>query len=283
MLGKTLIIPTIFMPDPFINTRVQVSLGYGKSQDIETPILEVGGETILGLEGDLMFALLIFDYKYAVQDWLAVWCEIRAAARLGNELQSILAQGVNAYTGFNLGWLFRLKKTDTYLLSTSLMVSNGSTTLVDILGFVDDIIAGTGEYSIVKSVPTLGTTGDLRYAYAANDYISLQIRGSAAYAESIERDRGNEWYYSLAGTIGFDFMPKVHVPLGTVLGFKYNTIPEGGQDIIGDTQSFLLNLSYVGRPDFGLGVDIEYNLIPLKSIKDKTTYTSAVITMQYFF
>jgi hypothetical protein len=283
MLGKTLVIPTKFMPDPFINTSAQVSLGYGKSSGIETPILEIGGETILGLEGDLLFALLIFDYRYAVQDWLGVWIEIRAAARLGNELQSILAQGVNAYTGFSLGWLFRLKQTDRYLLSTSLMVSNGSTTIVDILGFVEDIIDGAGHYSIVRTVPTLGTIGDLRYAYAANDYISLQVRGSAAYAESIERDKGNDWYYSIAGTVGFDLMPRVRVPLGTVLGFKHNTIPEGGEDIVGDSQSFLLNLSYTGRPDFSIGLDIEYHLITVKSLKDKVKYTSAVITMQYFF
>jgi len=283
MLGKTLVIPTMFIPDPFINTAAKVSLGYGQSSDIETPILEIGGETILGLEGELMFAMLVFEYKYAVQDWLAVWMEMRAAARLGNELQTVLAQGVNAYTGFKLGWLFRLKQTDRHLLSTSLMVSNGSTTLIDILGYVEDIIEGTGDASIVRSVPTLGTTGDLRYVYAANDYINLQLQGSAAYAESIERDKGNEWYYSFIGAIGFDFMPKVHVPLGTVLGFKYNTIPEGGEDITGDTQSFLLNLSYVGRPDFGLGLDIEYHVIPLKNLEDKVKYTSAVITMQYFF
>jgi hypothetical protein len=60
-------------------------------------------------------------------------------------------------------------------------------------------------------------------------------------------------------------------------------MPDGGDDITGRAQSFLFNISYTGRHDLGLGVDVEHQRLPLRGFDDTVSFTSAVITMQYYF
>jgi hypothetical protein len=286
MLGATRIIPNTFLPDPFIRTKLRFSLGYGRTSRYETPLLEIGGEPILGLEGYVHFAILAFEYRHSVRDWMAVWAHFRVAARLGTEVQSILASGISAYNGMEFGWLFKAYETERHMFSTAFLLRNGSTSLVDILGFVDQAIEDGGireDNAIMYNTPTLGTALDVRYAYAAKEYLSLQVHGELSYAESVDRATGSEWYYRLGGMLGFDFGKRNGVPVGFVLGYKYTTIPEGGDDIVDDTHSTLLNISYMGRPELGLGVDIEYQWIPLKGYDVTPTFISGILSMQYYF
>ena len=107
---------------------------------MKTPILQVDDDVILGLEGDLLYALLDSEYEHALQEWLAVWGRFMVHARLGNELQSVLAQGVSVHDSFEIGWLFRVWENDGPLLSVAISLDNSNTALADIYGFVSDAI-----------------------------------------------------------------------------------------------------------------------------------------------
>lgn len=281
-VGKTRVVSTTFLPAPFINTEASISLGYGKSSNIVTPLLEIEGQPVLGLEGDILYAILGFEYSHAVRDWVAVWAQMKVTARLGNELQSLLAQGVSAATGFELGWLIRLYENDRHLLSTGISVRSGSVTLVDILGWANGVIEDEN-VSLVRKSPTLGTLWDLRYVYAANDFTALQALGQLAYSETVERSLGNEWYYGFGGLVSFDLTEKARTPIGLALGYRYTTVPEGGDDIADNVHAFLVGLSYVGRPDFSIGIDLEFQRVPIKGIEDPAKFFTAMIAMDYFF
>ena len=281
-VGETRVTPTAFIPDPFINTQLKLSLGYGQSSTIATPLLEVDGEPILGLEGQLLYVLVGFEYRYAIRDWLAVWAQISLAARLGNEIQSVLSQGASAATGFELGWLFRLYENDRHLLSTGISMRNGGATLVDILGWANGVIEGE-DVELIRSVPTLGTAGDLRYAYAANDFTALQLIGTLSYSEAVDRVAGNEWYYGIGGLVSFDLSRRTGSPIGLALGYRYSTIPEGGDEIVDNAHSALINISYMGRPDFHIGLDLQLQRVPIQGIEDPAEFFTAVISSQYFF
>ena len=281
-VGKTRVVSTTFLPAPFINTEASISLGYGKSSNIVTPLLEIEGQPILGLEGDILYAILGFEYSHAVRDWVAVWAQLKVTARLGNELQSLLAQGVSAATGFELGWLIRLYENDRHLLSTGISVRSGSATLVDILGWANGVIEDEN-VSLVRKSPTLGTLLDLRYVYAANDFTALQALGQLAYKETVERSLGNEWYYGFGGLVSFDLTEKARTPIGLALGYKYTTVSEGGDDIADNVHAFLVGLSYVGRPDFSIGIDLEFQRVPIKGIENPAKFFTATIAMDYFF
>ena len=122
LLGGHRFIPNSFTRDPFSRTYVRNSLGIGQALDVEfVPQLDIGGgDTIPGLSGDLLFAVLDFEYQHAVKDWLAVWGKINMIGRLGTDVGAILAQGATVLTGFELGWLIKLlqKGYSVFLMKT---------------------------------------------------------------------------------------------------------------------------------------------------------------------
>ncbi len=99
------------------------------------------------------------------------------------------------------------------------------------LGWAEGVVEGE-DVELVRKSPTLGTVGDLRYIYAANDFTALQFLGQLAYSEAVERYAGNEFYYGLGGLVSLDLNKRTGHPVGLALGYKYTTIPEGGDDIV---------------------------------------------------
>lgn len=104
--------PNNLVPDPFIKTFIRNSVGIGSAVDIEFPVAIIDGDTIVGFDGDLVFALLDFEYQRTLRDWLAARGQFKLQARLGTNVGSLLASGITASTGFELGWLARLFQTD---------------------------------------------------------------------------------------------------------------------------------------------------------------------------
>ncbi len=113
VLGETRFMSNAFLPAPFITTNLRSSLGLGQARNVHTPILVIDSVEVIGLEGDLLYALLDAKYQYAVQDWVAVWGRFLVNSRLGNELQSVLAQGVSVHNGFE--WWGRYNRPGTVI------------------------------------------------------------------------------------------------------------------------------------------------------------------------
>jgi len=286
ILGETRFMSTSFLPGAFITTDMRSSLGLGQARNIHTPILTIDSVEVIGLEGDLLYALLDARYQYAVQDWIAVWGRFLVNARLGNELQSVLAQGVSIHNGFEVGGLFRVWNNERHLLSAAVSLDNASTSWFDIYTFVSDAIDSgriTEDNNLVRSSPTLTSSFDLRYALAASDMIGIQALLQTALGESVNRDDGTAWAYRLGLAVHLDLLARTDVPIGFIGAYKIGTLPDGGDDITGRTQSVLFNVSYTGRQELGLGLDIQYQKIPLRGFDDDVGFTSAVITMQYYF
>jgi hypothetical protein len=286
-LGDTRFISTTFLPDPFIRTVLRNKLGYGGASDLKLTLLEDDeGEPILGLEGDVLYALLGLRYQHAVQDWLAVWVSARLSARLGNELQSLLAQGVSLFTGFELGWLVRVYETDRHIVSTSVSLGNSSSTIVDIYGFVNRIIEDGGlepDNQLVRDVPRLDGALDLRYAFAASDMVGIQANGMAVYGETVERRAGNQWSYVLGAVLHLDLHARTQLPLGFALGYKHMTAPDPVDGDRAGIHSFLLNTSYTGRDDFTFGIDLQYERVPLLRFDEDASVFTLLASLWYYF
>jgi hypothetical protein len=166
VLGEHKFMPNSIVRDPFIKTYIRNSVGIGHALDLDIPIVEIGENQVLGLRGDLVFTSLDFEYHHAVKDWLAVWGRFNILARIGNDTQALLSQGITAATGFEFGWLFKLMRKDNTMLSLSLNLENGSATIINLLDYINKIIEGDYTYnnSLVNKVQSLrGGTG-LRFA-----------------------------------------------------------------------------------------------------------------------
>ena len=268
--------------DPFVKTYIRNTLGIGKSIDLFVPIIEIDDGQVLGLKGDLLKAILEFEYQQAVKDWVAFRVQVRVAGRLGTGTQSLLASGVTANTGFEFGWLFKLAEGEKTALSATLNLWNNSVTVVDFLGFVDGVVNPPSQ-SLVKTVPSTRGGGGLRYAWAASDLVGFIFKSETGMGESVDRSNSDEWFFNFATAADFDLKTKTAVPLGLALGYKFDTFPEAGEELANVKHDLVFRISYTGTTDFLLSLDFSYGWFKVKDITESTKFTSTLLNLRYYF
>ncbi len=269
------------IPSPVVTTFVRSSISIGESSDLDSTAFEIGGEPIVVLAGDLLFAGMDFEYQHAVKSWIAVRARLRMVARLGDELGSLLSSGVTASTGFELGWLFKLVRSERAMLSGSLDVSSNNTTIVDILGFVQDVV-DSAEAELVRKTPSVRGGGGVRFAYGVSALFGITAFASGGYGESIDRRADNEFFWRFGTSVDFDLRAGTGVPIGFVLGGVFDTFPEGGEDIASNVWNGVFRIEYTGRDDLGLGLAFTHEELKTETFGTLGISTVAV-DMRYFF
>jgi len=275
-------LPLVEIPDPFIKTFIRNSVGLGTAFDLKTPSFEFEGQPVDGLRGNLLAALLEFEYQQGVNDWLAARVRFKVSGRLGTDVQSLLAQGITGSTTFELGWLFRLHQTEKTLLSGTFDVSNGSFTSLSLTAFINDIIAGR-DPNLVYKTPTIRSGPGLRYAWAANDLVGVILNGRTGYGESSNRSTNDEWFYRLGAAVDFDLKARTSVPLGLAVGYYLDSLPEGGDAIAKAFREWVLRISYTGPGDFLVSLDMSWGKLPLRDFEDEVQFGSTAINLRYYF
>ena len=268
--------------DPFINTYIRNSLGMGKSLDLFVPIAEIGGDQVIGLKGDLLKAILEFEYQQAVKDWVAFQANVRIMGRLGTGARSLLATGVTASSGFEFGWIFKLAEGEKTALSASLNLWNSSVTVVDFLGFVDGVVNPPLQ-PLVQTIPTTRGGGGLSYAWAASDLVGFMFKGETGVGESVDRSNTDEWFFNFAVATDFDLKTRTSLPLGLALGYKFDTFPEAGEELAELKHDLVFRISYTGTTDFLLSLDFMYGWFKLKDKSESTKFSSALVNLRYYF
>jgi len=281
-LNNHYFIPNSNTPSPFIRSHFGMNLGIASSDDFENIILEIDGEPIIGLKGSLVFADLNFDYQQKIKDWIAFYLSIGVTARIGTELQSMLTTGVNTVTVFRMGWLVHITEGERDKLSASLQINNYNTNIIDIGGFIKDIIDGASNPSISKNVPILNGSLGLRYAHAFNEVFGFQGFGNIGYGESYERGESS-FVYNIGGLIDMNLATKTKVPLGFGLFYNINAYPELVQVKDKSATNGGLKISYSGAPHFNLGLEVSRLSVPIPNIEEKVKSTSILITSKYYF
>lgn len=281
-LGEHRFIPNNLTSDPFIRTYVRNSLGMGKAVDLYIPVLEIDGIPVVGLKGDLMNAILEFEYQQAVKDWVAFLAQIRVFGRLGTGTEALLAQGVTASIGYEFGWMFRLSEGDKTALSGTLNIWNTNSTIVDLLGYVNGVIDGTNEPLVRKTPLTRGGAG-LRYAWAASELVGFNFSGETGLGESIDRSEAEKFFFQLGVAADFDLKAKTSVPLGIVLAYQGDTFPEGGEDLADFLNKFLLRVAFTGTTDFLISLDFSYAWYKPEITGEVVKLASTLVNLRYYF
>jgi hypothetical protein len=286
-LGNHKFVISPLVRDPFIKTHIRNTLGIGNAYDLEIPVLEIGGETVYGLRGDLLFALLDFEYQNAVKDWLAVWGKFGVVGRLGTGVQTLLAQGITAGIEFELGWMFKFLRTERTMLSGTLNLSNSNGTVINLAEFINDIIEKgelAPENELVRKRSYLRGGGGLRFAWAASDLFGVNLIGEGAYGESIDRRDKNKLFVKFGGSVDFDLKSRTSVPLGFALGFVFDSFPSGGDNTIDDNlKTTFLRIAYTGREDFLVSLDATWLRLPLRQLNQTLNGGITSINMRYYF
>ncbi len=282
MLGGHAFLPNNLVRDPFIKTFIRNSVGVGSAVNLDIPLAIIGDDTLVSLKGDLLFALLGFEYQQAVKPWLAARGEFKVVGRLGTGVPALLASGITASTGFEFGWLVRLFHSERTLLTGSLKLANNNFTAINVSDFVDDIIAGRPA-SLIKKTPSMRGGGGLRFAWGVSPFFGLTALAETGYGESVDRRADDEWYFELGGTVDFDFSAISEVPIGVMAAYRHNSFPEAGNDVSNDIRGGLLRIAYNGRSDFIVALDIGFERFDSRALNQTVNFGSVGLNLRYYF
>jgi hypothetical protein len=287
VLGEHHFVDDHFVRTPFIRTYIRNSIGLGEAYDYDAPPLTIAGQPVVGLQGELVFVGLDFEYQYAAKKWLAMWIHFGITGRLGTEGQSLLAQGITTSISFEFGWMFKLHRTENTILSGTIHLLNDNGTVMNLLEYINRVIEDGGpteENRLVISRPYLRGGGGLRYAWAISKLIGTNFLGDCVYGESVDSRNKNKLYYKFGVSGDINLNNTKNIPMGFALGYIYDTFPSGSDITIDENvQGVALKIAYTGRLDFLLSLDLIRSWYPQRN-SDRTLHVALTnINLRYYF
>jgi hypothetical protein len=283
-LGPHSFTPNGTLGEPFIRTHFRTSLGIGQALDLYIPVLEIDSSTVIGLHGDLVFAILDFEYQYAMKDWLAVWIRPSILARVGTEVQSFLAQGMSAVAGFELGTMFKFYQSERVALSGTVKLRNSNATLLSVLDFVNGIVdSGYVVAPLVRSTQLLSGGGGVRVAWSVNDLLGVLGSLDIGLGEAADIEQTTLVFYDLTAAIDLDLSARTAAPLGISLAYDQSSWPVELEISDQASRAVRLTVGYTGHREYFIGLDISQQWLPSLFSDDPIRSGAVLITTRYFF
>jgi hypothetical protein len=269
--------------DPFILTHVRMSLGVGGINDIRFPLIQAGDQKFIFVEGSIFAALLSFEYQHAVKDWLAVHLRFSLIGRLGSDFGTLIVQGINYSTAFDIGWMIRVYRRDKFALSTSIGVSNGNYSIINLQNFIDDIIIGAPNPRIITNNNVLFGLWGMKAAYGFTKFFGLTGVVDIGYGETIQRELDNQFFSVIGLNADMNFKDIFETPLSISVGYLHTTYPQNNNDVIFDGNVLFTQFNYIGRTNFILSLDLSVSK-ELAGRKNETLWlNTAEFSMRYLF
>ena len=270
------------VPDAFVRSYIRNNIGMSQTYDVDIPLGIVGDDTLFASRGALVFANLGLEYQQTIKDWIAFRVKFNVNGRLGSGTSALLATGISATTGFELGWLMRLMETDRGYMSLSFDVKNNSFTTINLSEFIEDLVDGE-DAELVKGTPSMRAGVGLRYSHAFSPLVGLVSFFETGYGESVDRVSDDEWFTKFGATVDFDLAAVGWTPIGLAVGYLQDSFPEGGADITDVVRAFLFRVGYTGRKDLALGLNVSYQSFPTDQLDTKIKSVGLNFDIRYFF
>ena len=278
-IDKHVFIPVTYSKLPFTNSYFSTHTGIGTTSGLVTKAFDL---QLKGLEGEVSFVEMGFTYQQRVRDRFAAYVDLVISARVGTELQSILAQGFNAITSFDIGWHIKLREGKKSQLSMIIELQNHKGSFVNVLGFVKDIIEENPNPTLNETIPVLAAATGLRYAYALNETVGFKTSAKLAYGETYTR--GNYGFaFDLGAGIDLNFYPRFSVPVGFVLTYDITSMPDFVYVEDERSQMIQAKIAYTKASDFNLGIEFSYMKYPFLNLDKPVTAFQAALAARFYF
>jgi hypothetical protein len=281
-LNGHVFVPSAFFDDPFMNSTLILSVGYGSTGEYKYPIFDIDDDQIYGISGQLIFLTLGFEYQQKIQDWVSLYIKYRLAARVGTNVGAILAEGFTSINSFNIGWKIRLLERKKAKLSTTFGISNYNGTFLSIRKFVEDIIDNQPFPSLVTNTPALNGILGFHFAYGISQLFGLNINYLNSIGESLERNK-TAYYFSFNPGIDLNLYQRHNIPLGFSLAYVLSSRPEQVYRESGYSNSINFRIGYTGTNDFVIGIQASYTTIPVSEDLDNFGAMGMSFGMVYYF
>jgi hypothetical protein len=283
VLGGHRFIWNPYTESPFPRTYVRSRTGGGLFTGLEFfPEFDIGEDiTVDAVKGDLLFAELEFEYQHQIQPWLGMWAKLGGLARLGNGAGALLAEGVTSVTGWDIGWLFKMYESESFVLSGTAALSNDGVTDVNLLRWVEGVVDEDPDAELVSSSPRLRGRGGLRAGWGINETVGLQFMSEVGYGESGVKGEENNTSWDNAATVSVDLYPATDFPIGFALTGSSRQYPrEGGAS--DRTADISLRTAFTGRDNFLIALDTSWNSFDLPSADDVGLFRAGLSLQLYF-
>ena len=280
-------LPSSDLPDAFVNTFMRSAVGAGSAVNLRAPIEDLDGNVVDTLDGDIAFLALDYEYQQAVNRWLAFRASVAGAARLGTDQQSILFQGVTGVLGAALGTTIRLVEAEKVYVSAVGDVAWNKGYFISPLDWVRDVIDNgldNDSSSLVAGASNLVASGGARLAYSPHrawGFTALAEFGfTEPFREVVEKTRG---LVRLGGTIGYDFGASTPVSIGLLAGFRWENFSAGGDDLADRSWRSFFGISYTGRDDFNVGVEMSFARLSQRDSNQNIDSGQIRVALRYYF
>ena len=274
---------TDIVKEAFVRSSFRNTLGVLQAADLKYGELVVDGDTLATFDGNLVYATLQMEYQQAIREWVAFNAELQLRTRLGTDAAALVVDGVQVNGGFDMGWLFRLREEGSTALAASVGVTRSSVTVIDIGGFVEDIVNGEDDPTLVDTVPVLRARGGGHFAWAISEPFGLQADAGLSYGEKPGRslDDGVEYRYGLA--FDCDLGEVSSVPIGLSLGYRQSSVPDQSVRSSDIVRATALGIGYNPRDNFLLYLSLFWTNARDSSLEDAVNAGGANISMRYWF
>lgn len=266
----------------FITTSLHTRLGFGSTNPITIPGIKVGQHEISQFQGQIFYFNMFVEYQQRFRPWLAMYATFGFNGRIGGDMSTILADGINTLSGGEVGWLIRLLDSKSFNLSANINVQNLKGNFINVVGYFEEIIDDNPYPSAVKSVPALSIEYGLLGAWGISPTFGLQFHSEMGYGESFERDK-TKVYYSTGITFDADLMPKYKVPIGFLAGYGLSSSPEVLMNNSGVSQMISFKTAYTGSVDYELGVQYSLRTLKINSINNNTVFHNGLLVLKFYF
>ena len=282
ILNGHMFLSTSYLRSSFITTHLHADLGFGSTSPVSIPGIIIDDIEILDFEGKLIFVDMNVQYQQRFTPWLALYMSVKMAGRVGTDMSTIVADGVNTITGGDIGWLIRIKETEKFNLSASVSINNLTGSFINVSEYIRDLINDVPNPAVIKKVPSLIASVGLRGAYAFNPTFGLQMQLDYGYGESFERGTSKSFFSG--GVLGdVNFRTKYNVPIGLALGYTRSSAPIILMNNGGASNLIIGKVGYTGSNDFELGLQYTYYNVPLQSVESDPSISKILLTLKFYF
>ena len=293
-LGGHLFIPSTIVPDPFVSTTVSTTTGFGMAVNLDVPILNLDGEQVGSLSGNIGVILLEFKYQYAINRRFAVRGGISGGSRVGTTAVSILSEGVSAIYGYELGGTASLFRKSNWQLSATVDVRGNTLFGVSPLDFVRAVVQSiadgdstdaleAGEDSLLTEGNNVRVLGGVRAAYTPATWVGIIGYVEAGMGDKFLESDSNTSVLNGGAAVSFDLNPLTHFPMGFLGTYRHESLSERGEDLGGSSQAFGLGIFYTGREFFSIGIENTWQRIDQLTTDEDIDAVQGRIVLRYDF
>jgi hypothetical protein len=282
MLNGFEFIPSRIIADPFAITYFGTITGGGLAFGLETPFIDLNGDTLGTLTGDVAFMALGFEYQQRFGRWLAVRAAFTGNARIGTDEQSMLAQGVTGTFGWNLGATARIFQSEKVIISGAADFARSDIVGIDPFGFAQSIVDGglTEDNELVASTNAISGIVGARLGWAPARWIGITAVLEGGRGDVTES--GSETVIGGGGTLGVDLKNLNVIPIGLLLSFDSDAFTQGGADLATRSTGYGFGVFWTGWEDFIIGFETTMRVLERRDADDNFEAFVATFNLRYW-